>query len=236
MINKLLQNALNKNKFRIPNDFVWHLHSMDVANLVRIENSASWFHQPLAGYSVHVDDRYPRWITMLDEQSEHTIDAYGMVEFSRYKTLEKPTKSLAQWLREALTQSQRNALLPEGFHWYLNPLTVSNLQKDDAGVLNAQIEAIHPDDTTYVLFGYRVRNDQEAPKGSHIDILQYSIEMTNNDQDWYAMWARKWNVDRKTAKYALNLYVHGPQNPVEKRIIKTHYANTVGTGVGLQRD
>lgn len=193
--------------------------------------------QQLAGRELYVSDNAPLFFKICLQVHELSVelDARAMVLYGLHRSLlermKKPVeKSLPTWLHEELVNKQRNALIPEDFHWYLNPLTISNLQKENAGVLDAGLKMLHPDDTTFMLHGYRVRTDPDAPDGSHVDIVQHSLEMTNIDHDWYQMWARRWKVDRKTAKYALCLYVYGPQQAGEKECIKRHYNNLVAGG------
>jgi hypothetical protein len=217
-------------------DWNYWVHSTDYALWKKLFFCGPTALLQLAGRQLLVDDTSPLFFKnhmFVHDEMSIELDARAMVLHGLHRSLlerVKKPKSLATYLHEELVGKQRNALIPEDFHWYLNQLTISNLQKENAGVLDAGLKMLHPDDTTYRLNGYRVRTDPDAPAGSHVDIVQHSLEMTNNDHDWYAMWARRWKVDRKMAKYALCLYVYGPQQAGEKEIIKTHYDNIVAGG------
>lgn len=213
---------------QVPTDFTWHLHSMDVANLDRLLHTYQVGLKRLVGYPIHVDDRYPRWVKMKPEllvhdDCEYIINPSAMAEFGVYMT--RKGKPLAARLQEVLVRAQTNHLLPDDFHWYLNSLTFHKLVEANEGVFDAGLVQSHPDDTTYTFLGHRVRNDPDAPKDDAQAILQHSIQCTNDDADWYGMWARRWKCDRKDAKRALLLYTYGPQQYREKRVIKTHYDN-----------
>lgn len=217
-------------------DWNYWVASSEYALWKRLFFAGHTFLKELAGRQLLVDDTSPLFFKnqfLVHDEMNIELDARAMVLYGMHRSMlervnkekvQAKEKPLGVQLHEALIQSQRNALIPEDFHWYLNPLTISNLQKDDVGVLDAGLRMLHPDDTTYVVHGYRVRTDPDAP-GTAEAIMAHSRQLINIDHDWYHMWARRWKVDRKMAKYALCLYVYGPQRAGEKEIIKRHYDN-----------